>query len=191
MATYTEATTGNELTSTGTDTATPHTSTPTPTDALATGTDTESTHTNAPQESDAYALSSDTEASHTNDASEPDAYSRGVIIPGAFYQVDVTVYGSDGNRMKNALYVGNLGVFPTLAKVGDDGTATLSLLGTVYEEFIVFAESGNKGVDYAWYSTDESTRINAVEDRTGDIYVKETPIESGGGLSIATGVNLG
>jgi hypothetical protein len=109
-----------------------------------------------------------------------------IVVPGDFTNVDVTVYNTKGERMTRAIYVGALDTFPVLAAVDDEGNASLPLLQTTYSDFVVFAESGEPGVDYAWYSTTASTEIFPRRDDHGDIYVKE--VDAGrSGLSVGLG----
>ncbi|ACV46610.1 hypothetical protein [Halomicrobium mukohataei] len=119
---------------------------------------------------------------------------RGIVIPtGNFRRVHVTLKDTDGQPLSDAVWVQSAGVFPTAARVDDNGEADLWLLNVLYETFVVIASSDRSGVDYVWYQLADDddvdgTQTIGTQDREATLYFDPVKLK---GLSVGRGGNLG
>jgi len=109
----------------------------------------------------------------------------GVVIPGDFYAVDIRVVDPDGEPLKSVDWVMSAGVFPTAAKIDEEGFGTLWLLAVEYQAFMGVAERDDGNVDYTWYSrSEEQDPINPIKDDSGTIVLEPAELKgmfAGGG----------
>jgi hypothetical protein len=120
----------------------------------------------------------------------------GILIPGAFRPVDVTVVDPDGNPLPEVDWVLSTGVFPTAARISDDGRGDLPCLATTYTAFqgIASREGGPDGVKYTWFNpaTDEDGNrlqepIGPLDDEA-EIVLEPVQIK---GLYVGAGTDFG
>ncbi|WP_126967208.1 hypothetical protein [Halomicrobium mukohataei] len=105
----------------------------------------------------------------------------------------MTLKDTDGQPLSDAVWVQSAGVFPTAARVDDNGEADLWLLNVLYETFVVIASSDRSGVDYVWYQLADDddvdgTQTIGTQDREATLYFDPVKLK---GLSVGRGGNLG
>ncbi|WP_254763350.1 hypothetical protein [Natrinema marinum] len=75
------------------------------------------------------------------------------LIPGSYFRsLRGIAVDTDGNPLGDAKYIMAMGDLPTVGPVADDGTFTVYTLRSNYDDFVLVASSGRKGVDYTWYT---------------------------------------
>lgn len=117
----------------------------------------------------------------------------GVIIPGVFRPVDVTVVDPDGDPLPEVDWVMSAGTFPTAARVDEQARATLYLLKTEYQDFMGVAErtvGDGEGADYTWYNPPDGLQesINPVRDKSAEVVLNPVEIK---GLWVGAGTDFG
>ncbi len=113
--------------------------------------------------------------------------SSGVVVPGDFRGVEVTVVTPDGERLTEVNQLLALDPFAVSTPIDKDGRGTLSLLQTTYTDFRAIAKRpGSDTVQYAWF--EGMANSIGINQREAEIVVQPVEIK---GLHAGGGADFG